>query len=80
MDNDTKLFIAMFLDFAGLFCAVSIVGEAFSPILDFLGLILLGGNKKQAKKFYLSFAGELVPFVGAFPFWTFYVKSEMNTK
>jgi len=32
--------------------------------------------KRGRLKFFLSFLGELTPFLGALPFWTFYVISE----
>ena len=75
-----KLIIAIFLDIVGLICAITIVGEIFSFILDILGFILLGATKKQTKNFILSFIGELIPFVGALPFWTFYVISEIRSE
>jgi|AntAceMinimDraft_16_1070373.scaffolds.fasta_scaffold00705_4 hypothetical protein len=80
MDNETKLFIAMSLDFAGLVCAVSVVGEIFSPIVDVLGFILLGASRKKTKNFVLSSIGESIPFVGALPFWTMYVRSEIKSE
>jgi len=78
MDNGTKLMIAIFLDIFGLICTITVVGEVLSFIPDVIGFIFLGVNKKQAKGFYLSFAGELIPFVGALPFWTIYVMSEIR--
>jgi len=80
MDNDTKLMIAIFLDIFGLICAITVVGEVLSFVPDVIGFAFLGVNKKQAKGFYLSFVGELIPFVGAAPFWTFYVMSEIKAE
>ena len=75
-----KLIIAIFLDIFGLICAITVVGEVFSFILDILGFVLLGATRKQTKGFWLTFIGELIPFVGALPFWTLYVISEIRSE
>ena len=33
-------------------------------------------KRKGGLKFFLAFFGEILPFIGAFPFWTIYVLSE----
>jgi len=73
------LIIAIFLDIFGLICAITVVGEVLSFIPDVVGFVLLGATKKQTKNFILSFIGELIPFVGALPFWTIYVISEIKS-
>jgi len=65
------------------------IGEGLSFVPDILGLIIIGGSemfmkrrqsfskaKKQAGlKFLGTFIGELLPFIGALPFWTIHVLS-----
>jgi hypothetical protein len=65
------------------------VGIMLSFVPDALGLILIGGReffmsrrkkflksktvRKQGLKFAGTLIGEILPYVGALPFWTFYV-------
>ncbi|MBU3964190.1 hypothetical protein KJ562_00425 [Patescibacteria group bacterium] len=77
-----RLIIAIILDIFGFLCsAISLlglpgmfIGGALSLIPDGLGFIFIGGmNRKKDREFYLSFVAEIIPGLGALPFWTAYV-------
>jgi len=36
--------------------------------------------KKRGLKFFFTFLGELAPYIGALPFWTWYVYSELKNE
>ncbi len=70
-----------------------LIGEALSTISDLIGIVFFalwcsvksGGivslksvkNKKRIVKSLLTFLGETIPFIGALPFWTIFVLSEI---
>jgi len=41
---------------------------------------IIKAKGKHGLKFFLAFFGELLPLIGAFPFWTIYVLSEAKKK
>jgi len=74
----------------------TLIGEALSAIGDLIGAFFFAiwcsvksgdvaslksvKNKKRVIKFLLTFFGEAIPFIGALPFWTIFVLSEILGK
>lgn len=50
--------------------------RAFAQAKKVRAQALMKAKKSGAGKFFLTFFGEILPFVGAFPFWTIYILSE----
>ncbi len=81
------LILAIALDIFGILCLLlsalgpvgAFLGESLSFIPDIIGFVFLSHfsfKRMKGKKFLLAFIGELVQFVGALPFWTFFVLSD----
>lgn len=75
------LMITFLIEILGIVFAF--VGESFSFILDIIGVIAIGGwrkiKRKKSKKFYFAFLGELIPYLGAFFFWLWYLLSDLTS-
>jgi hypothetical protein len=50
--------------------------RAISQVKKVRARAIAKARKKGGLKFLFAFLGELLPFIGAFPFWTLYVLSE----